>query len=70
VVQVSVTKKNGKITSVDLLQATATKGRDSAFPTLVQATIDNNGTSFGNLSGATYTTDAYKKAVKNALSKF
>ena len=70
VVQVSVTKKNGTITAVKLNQATATKGRDAAFPSLVQATLDNNGTSFGNLSGATYTTDAFKKAVNNALAKF
>ena len=70
VVQVSVTKKNGKITAVKLNQATATDGRGAAFPSLVQATLDNNGTNFGNLSGATYTTNAYKKAVNNALAKF
>ena len=69
-VQVKVTKKSGKITAVDLLQATATNGRNAAFPSLVQATIDNNGTGFGNLSGATYTTDAFKKAVNSALAKF
>ena len=69
-VQVKVTKKSGKITAVSLLKATATKGRDAAFPSLVDATISNNGTSFGNLSGATYTTDAFKKAVNNALAKF
>lgn len=70
VVQVSVTKKNGKITAVKLNQATATDGRGAAFPSLVQATLDNNGTNFGNLSGATYTTNAFKKAVNNALAKF
>ena len=70
VVQVKVTKKSGKITAVDVLQGTATDGRDAAFPTLVQATIDNNGTNFGNLSRATYTTDAFKRAVNNALAKF
>jgi len=70
VVQVKVTKKSGKITAVDILQGTATNGRDAAFPTLVQATIDNNGTNFGNLSRATYTTDAFKRAVNNALAKF
>jgi uncharacterized protein with FMN-binding domain len=70
VVQVKVTKKSGKITAVSLIQGTATKGRSAAFPSLIQATIDNNGTSFGNLSGATYTVDAFKEAVKNALAKF
>lgn len=70
VVQVSVTKSGGKITDVNLLQGTATKGRDAAFPSLIKATISNNGTSFGNLSGATYTTNAFKKAVNSALAKF
>ncbi|MEY2694341.1 MAG: hypothetical protein RL142_689 [Actinomycetota bacterium] len=70
VVQVSVTKSGGKITDVNLIQGTATKGRDAAFPSLIKATISNNGTSFGNLSGATYTTNAFKKAVNSALAKF
>lgn len=70
VVQVSVTKSGGKITDVNLLQGTATKGRDAAFPSLIKATISSNGTSFGNLSGATYTTNAFKKAVNSALAKF
>jgi uncharacterized protein with FMN-binding domain len=65
-----VTRTDGKITAVKMIKAEATNGRKSAFPSLVQATIDNNGTSFGNLSGATYTTDAFKKAVNNALAKF
>ncbi len=70
VVQVSVTKSAGKITDVNLIQETATKGRDAEFPPIIKATISNNGTSFGNLSGATYTTNAFKKAVNSALAKF
>lgn len=70
VVQVKVTKTSGKITSVDLVQGTATNGREAAFPSLIQATLDANGANFGNLSGATYTTNAFKKAVKSALAKF
>jgi uncharacterized protein with FMN-binding domain len=68
-VQVKVTKTNGKITAVDMVQANATAGRESAFPTLVQAAIDSNGSSFGNLSGATYTTNAFKASLDSALSK-
>lgn len=68
-VQVKVTRENGKITAVDLVQANATHGRESAFPTLVQAALDSNGTSFGNISGATYTTNAFKKSLDSALSK-
>ena len=69
-VQVSVTKANGKITAVNLLQEGATGGRQGAFPYLVQYAIQANGTSFGNLGGATYTTDAFKQSLESALAKF
>lgn len=68
-VQVKVTKANGKITSVEMVQANATSGREAAFSTLVQAAIDSNGSSFGNISGATYTTEAFKKSLNSAISK-
>ena len=68
-VQVKVTKTNGKITAVEMVQANATNGRESAFPTLIQAAIDSNGSSFGNLSSATYTTEAFKKSLDSAISK-
>ena len=59
-VQLSVTKANGKITAVGMVQASATNGRQQAFNYLVQAAIQAQGTSFGNISGATYTTDVFK----------
>ncbi len=68
-VQVKVTQSNGKITAVEMVQANATSGRESAFPTLVQAALDSNGSSFGNVSGATYTTEAFKSSLNSALSK-
>ncbi len=68
-VQLKVTQVNGKITAIEELTATATDGREQAFPTLKDAAIQANGSSFGNLSGATYTTDAYKQALDSALSK-
>lgn len=68
-VQLSVTRENGKITKVDLVQAGATAGREQAFPYLQQYAIDSNGSSFGNLSGATYTTDAFKRALDSAIAK-
>ena len=68
-VQVKVTKQNGKITAVDMVQANATHGREAAFTTLVQAAIDSNGSYFGNISGATYTTNAFKSSLDSALSK-
>jgi uncharacterized protein with FMN-binding domain len=68
-VQLKVTEANGKISAVDLVQASATAGRDQAFSYLVKDAISANGTSFGNLSGATYTTDAFKQALDSAISK-
>ena len=70
-VQVSVTEDaNGKITAVDMVQAGATGGRDGAFPALQQAAISAQGSSFGNVSRATFTTQAFKNALDSALAKF
>ena len=69
-VQVSVTKTDGQITAVNLLQAGATGGRGQAFDFLVQYTVDAQGSSFSNISGATYTTDAYKQSLNAALAQF
>ena len=69
-VQVSVTKENGKITAINLLQATATHGREQAFSYLVNYAIQAQGTGFANISGATYTTDAFKQSLSSALGKF
>jgi uncharacterized protein with FMN-binding domain len=69
-VQVSVTKTNGKITAVNLLQQGATGGRQQAFPALVQAAVSAQGSGFGNMSGATYTVDAFKQSLESALAKF
>lgn len=68
-VQVKVTKTAGKVTAVDLVQAGATAGREQAFPMLVDAAIKANGSSFGNIGGATFTTDAFKQAFDSAVAK-
>ena len=67
--QVSVTKTDGQITDITLLQAGATGGRSSAFSFLVDYAIAAQGSNFGNLSGATYTTDAFKQALDSAISQ-
>ena len=69
VLQVEVVRTNEKISAVNLLQGTASAGRDQAFSYLQQYAIDSQGSSFGNLSGATYTTDAFKQALDSAISK-
>jgi uncharacterized protein with FMN-binding domain len=68
-IQLKVTEAAGKISAIDLVQADATAGRDQAFSYLVTDAINANGTSFGNISGATYTTDAFKQALQSAMSK-
>jgi uncharacterized protein with FMN-binding domain len=68
-IQLSVTRKAGKISAIDIGQSTATNGRDQAFPYLVDYAIKAQGTSFANLGGATYTTDAFKAALDSAIKK-
>ena len=70
IVQVQVTKTGSKITDITMLQANATNGRSGAFSYLVQYAIDANGANFANISGATYTTDAFKQSLSAALAKF
>jgi uncharacterized protein with FMN-binding domain len=65
-----VTKNNGKITSVSAVLAGASGGRQAAFSYLEQYAVQANGSNFGNLSGATYTPNAFKQALDSALSKF
>ena len=69
-VQVQVTMVSGTISDITMLQANATHGRAAAFSYLVQYAIDANGASFANISGATYTTNAFKQSLRDALAKF
>jgi uncharacterized protein with FMN-binding domain len=70
-IQVEVIKSGSKISAVNLIQAT-TKGREYAAvpPMLVTAALAAQGSGFGNVSGATFTTDAFKQALESALAKF
>lgn len=69
VVQISLTTTDGEITNVTLLQGDASYGRDAAYAALIDATIQTQGINYGNYSGATFTTDAFKQAVTNVLGK-
>ena len=70
VVQVKVTKNGSDITAITYLQKSATDGRGAVFPDLVVAAKAANGSNISNISGATFTTDAFKKALDSALAKF
>ena len=69
VVQISLTAIGTDVTNVTLLQGDASYGRDVAYTALIDATVQTDGINYGNVSGATFTTDAFKKAVTNALGK-
>ncbi|MEY4321764.1 MAG: hypothetical protein RL167_492 [Actinomycetota bacterium] len=70
-VQLAVTKAGGKISAIDVVIGT-TRGREYAgvISVLVPAAVSANGANFGNYSGATFTTDAFKSALESALAKF
>lgn len=68
-VQVEVVRVDGKIAEINLIQAGANHGREQAFPLLQQSALEAQGTNFANLSGATYTVDAFKTALESAISK-
>ena len=67
-IQVSVTSYNGKLTAVDMVRAGADNGRERSFPMLQQAAVAANGSNFGNIGGATYTSDAFKLALDSAIA--
>jgi uncharacterized protein with FMN-binding domain len=70
-IQIEVVKSGSKITSINLIQA-STKGREwASVPSiLVTTAIAAQGSNFGNMSGATFTTTAFKSALDSALAKF
>jgi hypothetical protein len=53
-------------------QAGATSGRAASFPYLVSLTLQAQNASFDTsmMSGATFSVDAYKQALTNALAQF
>lgn len=68
-IQLEVVRSGGKISDVNLIQAGANGGREQAFPTLVEQAISAQGSSFSNLSGATFTVTAFKQALDSAIAK-
>lgn len=70
-IQLEVVKSGSKITSINLIQV-STKGREwASVPSmLVTTAIAAQGSGFGNISGATFSTQAFKSALESALAKF
>jgi len=69
VVELEVTATAGKLEKINEVQATASNGWETAIPVLNQQALAAQGADFGNLSGATFISEAYKKALSNALAK-
>ena len=70
VLQISITVLGNEITEVNVIQGDLTNGREEAYAILTDATVQVQGTNYGNVSGATFTTEAFKLAVESALGKF
>lgn len=66
-IQVAVVISGGQIADVQNIIAQATHGRDQAFPMLLSEVLQAQSANISNLSGATYTTQAYQQAVQSAL---
>jgi uncharacterized protein with FMN-binding domain len=71
IMQLKVTKTGSKITDVAVLSGGTEGGDWAGVPSiLAQAAIDAQGSKFGNVGGATHTTEAFKTALESALAKF
>lgn len=73
-VQVSVTVSGGTITDVTALQLTDQDGRsrqisNRAAPILQSEVLASQSANVSNVSGATYTSDAYLQSVQSALDQ-
>lgn len=69
VVQLEVTATNGKIEKIAEVQATASSGYMQAFSYLNEMALKAQSADFGNLSGATFSSEAYAQALSSALNK-
>jgi uncharacterized protein with FMN-binding domain len=67
--QIAVTFSGTTITDIQILQGDTNNGIGKAYPVLIKAAIAAQGNNFGNYTGATYTTNAFKNAVANAIGK-
>ena len=69
-IQVSVTKTGTKITAITLPTFSYTRAPYGIETTLVNEALTAQSASIANVSRATYTTEAFKYALKDALAKF
>lgn len=69
-IQLEVTQSSGKITDVNVLVGTGSEPQyTSLISNLAQYAVTANGSNFGNVSRATFTTNAFKQALDSAIAK-
>lgn len=68
-VQLEISAAGGKIEAITEKIATASDGYQAAFPYIHDDAIAAQGTGFSNLSGATFSSEAYREALASAISK-
>jgi uncharacterized protein with FMN-binding domain len=72
-VQVRITVANGKITKAEAVKApsggTSTQKTELAVPKLNQAAVTAGSADIDTVSGATYTSEGYKKSLQSALDQ-
>jgi len=69
VVQLSVTATGGHLDDITIVQASVDGGKYRSVPSeLLQRALSSQGTGFANVSGATYTSEAFRQALSSALS--
>ena len=73
-VQVKVTIRNGRLTRVTFLDLpygdpTSQSISDQVAPVLAQQAIDAQSANIAGISGATYTSDAYRQSLQSALDR-
>jgi uncharacterized protein with FMN-binding domain len=69
VVQLELTATDGIIEEITEIQASSSSGYMRTFPILNEMAIKAQVASFGSISGATFTSEAYAEALASALSK-
>ena len=67
--QIEITATSGKLDKINLIQQQTSPGWEQAFPILNQEALAASSTNIANVSGATFTTQAYKQALTSAISK-
>jgi uncharacterized protein with FMN-binding domain len=69
VIQIEITATAGKLDKINLLQQQASPGWEQAFPILNEEALAASSSNIANVSGATFTTQAYQQALSSAISK-